>query len=172
MSYERIYREFIEDRREREAGLEVFDKHHITPRCIGGGDEPENIIRLSHGDHLFAHILLARIHGPPLVMPAVRMSGMQKYRGRSSRERYDFLRQLLRREMLGNTRGKGVPRSDAMRARMSEVMKGNQRRPKGSRLSDEHKKRIGDALRGKPKSAEHRAKMSANMMGNAIARRS
>ena len=154
MNYRRVYAEFIADRRGREASLDVFDKHHILPRCVGGGDEPENIIRLAPGDHLFAHVLLARIYGPPLIMPAVRMSGMRRYKGRHSRERYDHLRRLLRREMLGNTRKLGHRgMSEAGRERLSELMRGNQRRPKGTKLTEQHKARIGDALRGKPKRA-------------------
>lgn len=166
MNYERVYASFIEDRRGREAGLVAFDKHHVVPRCLGGGNEPSNIIRLSYPDHLFAHVLLARIHGSPLIMPAVRMSGMRKYNGgRRSRERYDHLRSLLRQEMLGNTRKLGWRgMSEEGRRRLSEHMLGNQRRPRGTKLTPEHRARIGDALRGRPKSEAHRAKMSAYML--------
>jgi hypothetical protein len=37
--------------------------------------------------------------------------------------------------------------------------------PKGSKLSDEHKAHIGDALRGKPKSEAHKAALKANHKG-------
>lgn len=64
MNYSRIYREFIADRRLREHGLTGYtEKHHIKPRSLGGGDEPENLIRLTAGDHFFAHLLLAKAHG-------------------------------------------------------------------------------------------------------------
>jgi hypothetical protein len=148
MDYSRVYRSFIEDRRTREDGLEAFDRHHIVPRCLGGGDEPENIIRLSYADHLFAHVLLAKIHGPPLVMPAVRMSGMSKYNGgRSSRERYSHLRSLLRAEMLGNKRKLGkAGMSEEGRRRLSEARKGNSH-SKGRVLTDTHKARISASMK-------------------------
>lgn len=67
MDYERIYREFIADRRAREVGLTGYtEKHHILPRSLGGGNEPENLIRLTAGDHFFAHLLLAKAHGGKL----------------------------------------------------------------------------------------------------------
>lgn len=64
MDYHRIYREFIKDRREKEPGLTGYTEcHHILPRSLGGGDEPENLIRLTAEDHYFAHLLLAKMHG-------------------------------------------------------------------------------------------------------------
>lgn len=65
MNYERIYSAFILDRRAKENTLcgQYTEKHHILPRALGGGDEPENIIRLTPEDHFFAHLLLAKIHG-------------------------------------------------------------------------------------------------------------
>lgn len=39
------------------------EKHHIVPRCLGGGDCIDNIVRLPPRDHFFAHMLLCRIHG-------------------------------------------------------------------------------------------------------------
>ena len=64
MDYERIYQAFIEDRRLLEPTLtSYFEKHHIAPRSLGGGNERANIIKLTAEDHFFAHLLLAKIHG-------------------------------------------------------------------------------------------------------------
>lgn len=63
MNYQRIYDEFIADRLKKEEEIEgYFEIHHILPRCLGGGDSKKNLIKLTPGDHLFAHQLLARIH--------------------------------------------------------------------------------------------------------------
>ncbi len=61
MDYKSIYSQFIESRRQNppEDG-EYFERHHIVPRCMGGGDEPENIIPLIPEDHFFAHLCLAK----------------------------------------------------------------------------------------------------------------
>jgi len=64
MNYERIYAEFIADRRLKERSLVGYtEKHHIIPRSFGGDDDAKNLIRLTPGDHYFAHECLARIHG-------------------------------------------------------------------------------------------------------------
>ena len=38
--------------------MKGFEVHHILPRCLGGGDEPSNLVRLWPDEHLKAHRLL------------------------------------------------------------------------------------------------------------------
>lgn len=63
MDYQRVYREFIADRKSKPKPEGYTERHHILPRALGGGDEPENIIRLTAEDHYFAHCCLAKIYG-------------------------------------------------------------------------------------------------------------
>lgn len=81
MDYARIYREFIADRKAREPecfsgktyGQRIrvkswvdgvfYQNHHITPISLGGGDKADNIVALTFDEHVFAHLLLAKIHG-------------------------------------------------------------------------------------------------------------
>lgn len=67
MNYSKIYNDFIEDRRKKESQLiesGIYrESHHILPRALGGGDDPENLISLTAEDHYFAHLLLAHIYG-------------------------------------------------------------------------------------------------------------
>jgi hypothetical protein len=63
MNYSRIYAAFIASRRANPpASKEYVEVHHIVPRCMGGGDEPGNLIRLRPDDHFFAHLLLAKAY--------------------------------------------------------------------------------------------------------------
>lgn len=66
MNYEKIYADFIADRRTKEASLiasgEYSERHHITPKSLGGSDSIENLIFLSVTDHISAHAMLAKIH--------------------------------------------------------------------------------------------------------------
>ena len=67
MNYKRIYKEFIADRRKKQKALkasgEYYETHHIKPRSLGGSDHARNLITLTAGDHYFAHLCLAKIHG-------------------------------------------------------------------------------------------------------------
>jgi hypothetical protein len=65
MNYNKIYLRFIEDRKRKEslALKGYFEKHHILPKALGGLNSKENLIYLTASDHLFAHKLLALIHG-------------------------------------------------------------------------------------------------------------
>lgn len=64
MNYERIYCEFIADRRAKEAALLAsgvyVERHHILPKSLGGSNHPSNLIALTAGDHFFAHLCLAK----------------------------------------------------------------------------------------------------------------
>lgn len=88
MDYQRIYDELIADRLRRHPSKgreQGFDLHHIQPRCLGGSNNQYNLISLSYSDHLFAHLLLAKIHGGILSFAFVSMANRQKYKGRASR---------------------------------------------------------------------------------------
>lgn len=104
MDYQRIYSEFIADRKRRESGLIGYtERHHILPRCLDGGDEPENLIRLTPEDHFFAHLLLAKAHGGKLWAPvAFMMSGQRKdYRPIASRRAYGWVARAMAKAMSG-----------------------------------------------------------------------
>ena len=46
MNYQKIYDSIIERSKSRQ--LDCYrEKHHIIPRCIGGGSEKSNIVELS-----------------------------------------------------------------------------------------------------------------------------
>ena len=141
MNYGRVYREFIADRLGKQAQLEVYETHHIRPRCLKGGDEPSNLIRLSAPDHLFAHLLLARIHGGALAFSFIWMLGMQKYAGRRSRRTYEQLRAQHRAHV--SSLRSGASASEVTRQRQSEAAV---RRFKDS----EQLRRHIEARRGRP----------------------
>lgn len=64
MNYQKIYDEFILDRKNKQGQLSgYFERHHILPRSLGGDDSHNNLINLTPSDHFFAHILLSKIYG-------------------------------------------------------------------------------------------------------------
>lgn len=41
---------------------EYSERHHVVPRCMGGSNGKDNIVRLTAREHFIAHKLLVRIH--------------------------------------------------------------------------------------------------------------
>lgn len=59
MNYIRIYEQLIKSRLQEN---EYTERHHIIPKCMGGGDVESNIATLSARKHLIAHKLLCKIY--------------------------------------------------------------------------------------------------------------
>lgn len=63
MNYRKIYDDFIKSRiNVVELESEHYEKHHIIPKCDGGGDNCDNIVRLTPAEHYFAHKLLVKVY--------------------------------------------------------------------------------------------------------------
>ena len=70
MNYQRIHDEIIADSRlSNPVGFQHINKsmgykerHHIIPRCIGGSDDPENLVYLTARRHFIIHRLLTKIY--------------------------------------------------------------------------------------------------------------
>lgn len=62
MNYKTIYGMLIESAINRTVPATYTEKHHILPRCLGGDDSTENIVRLTAREHFVSHRLLAKIY--------------------------------------------------------------------------------------------------------------
>jgi hypothetical protein len=61
MDYQKVYDSIIYRAKERD--LEGYkESHHITPKCLGGTNEVENLVFLTGREHFICHWLLARIY--------------------------------------------------------------------------------------------------------------
>ena len=61
MNYQKIYNQIIERRRIEEPNG-YTETHHIIPRSLGGGDDKDNLVRLTAREHFICHYLLAKIY--------------------------------------------------------------------------------------------------------------
>lgn len=78
MNYSKIYDSFIADRRNKPPVSWMYaETHHIKPRAFGGSDDAANLVRLTPDDHLFAHLLLAKIYGEVMWFAAKAMVDMR-----------------------------------------------------------------------------------------------
>ena len=55
---------------------EYFEKHHIIPKCLGGLNSKNNIVKLTPEEHYLAHLLLVKIYpnNDKLIFAAHRMT--------------------------------------------------------------------------------------------------
>lgn len=74
MNYKQIYNSLIIKAVNRIIDpSEYFEAHHIMPKCIGGTNISENLVKLYPEEHLVAHLLLAKIYDSPKMIYAANM---------------------------------------------------------------------------------------------------
>jgi hypothetical protein len=115
MDYARAY-DFLMQRASGRVLLGYSEKHHIVPKCMGGSDRKENIVRLTAREHFIAHRLLTRLFPevPGVWYALIAMGRIPGVKGRifaSERERAAVAR-------------RGFKYSLESRKKMSEAKKG------------------------------------------------
>ncbi len=171
MNYHRVYSEFIADRLNTQPVKPAyFERHHILPRSLGGGDEASNIIRLTAEDHIFAHLLLARAHESRDMWAAVKFIFGNAVRSCRSPNRRDIRIAAKAKEEFAK-KNTGANNCN-YGTKMSEESKRNLRcKNLGKKLSEDVKRRIGLSHLGKkhpnrkPVSEETKAKIAAAGLG-------
>lgn len=164
MNYQRHYNTLIERARYREA-VGYVERHHVVPRCMGGGDEKSNIVSLTPEEHFVAHQLLVRIH-PETKGLAIAVWRMTFGKNHESSKRYGWLRRK-HSEAIGEVIGKywrGRKRNDFSelhRQRISSAQIGKKR----GEHSPEHKSKLSEAHKGKKLTEEHREKLAIAKLG-------
>lgn len=97
MNYKAIYERFCKARKTRglskESGYEI---HHIIPRSLGGTDDEDNLVKLTHKEHLFAHKLMIKFNNSPEMnlayyfMKYVNKTGSKDYEENRNRRNEEF----------------------------------------------------------------------------------
>jgi len=63
MDYQKIYNNLVESRKNQSVYSDkYYEKHHIVPKCLGGTDDAQNLVKLTYREHFIAHWLLCKIH--------------------------------------------------------------------------------------------------------------
>ena len=62
MNYEAHYNLLVERARDRFPPAGYIEHHHVTPRCMGGTDDPDNLVALTPEEHYLAHLLLVKMY--------------------------------------------------------------------------------------------------------------
>jgi hypothetical protein len=162
MDYAKAYNRLMERAKDRR--LEGYsESHHILPKCMGGGNEPENLARLTAEEHFVAHQLLVKMHPEVrgLIFALVALC-MDRDGVRLNNKLYGWARRRAGDE--SRRRKTGVPRPAYVR---EKIRIGNT----GRVIPSGHRTKTSAALKGRPHSAEHNAKVSAALMGRPGTRR-
>ena len=61
IKYYKTYCNLIEKRLKDKLVDGYFETHHIIPKCVGGSNKRQNLIRLTAKEHFIAHLLLAEM---------------------------------------------------------------------------------------------------------------
>lgn len=152
MNYQRIYDEFIADRRIKEPSLTGYtEKHHVLPRSLGGDNSKENLIKLSAQDHYFAHELLAKIHKGKMSNALWMMTNSKKYK--ASRLMYQSIREQHVKEVSPKLikaitgRKKSQDEINKISQSLRVYFKNNPDAIKGRTFTDEAKRKLSASLK-------------------------
>ena len=165
MNYQKHYDALIDRARDRVLDGYV-ERHHVVPRCLGGGNESSNIVALTAEEHYVAHQLLTRIYSGHSGLLRAAMYMAKRCTGNKA---YGWLRRRFSNHqkiaLLGNKRTLGFRPTAETRAKMSASRMG---RVLNQKQKDAlQKSRIGNKhFLGRKHTPETLAKMSASAMGN------
>jgi len=157
MNYELAYSRLIDRARAREmAGY--IERHHVVPRCLGGGNEKANIVRLPPEEHYVAHQLLVKMYPGNVKLSWAAISMTMTRPGHQARRNklYGWLRRRLAANMIGK---KTRPHSVETKSKMSAASIGRKK-------SDAHCAALGAAKLGRkrgPHSEIHKQRLSTSV---------
>lgn len=158
MNYDKIYNNLIDKARNRTI-KGYYEEHHIIPKCMGGKDSKDNLIKLTGREHFIAHRLLTKIYplNDSLIFALHMMLVSNDLQERPSRN-YEKLK-ILHAEAMSRLH-KGKKLSDKQKKEVSKRFKGkptwNKGLPKeknprtGTNLSEATKQKIAKKAKGGP----------------------
>ena len=154
MNYQKHYDQLIESRKllnRKKSKDEYFERHHISPRCIGGSEEISNFILLTPREHYIAHWLLWKALRISKLAYAFRAIAINlKDKRRLTSKQYERAKLAIKQgDISEETREKMRNRifTKETREKISNALKGKSR-------SEETKNKIANTLTGRKRSPE------------------
>lgn len=167
MNYSQHYNNLINRAKTREL-QDVFEVHHIIPKCLGGDNTSDNLVSLTPEEHYVAHQLLVKIYPQHL---GLKYAAVQMCTGRPNNKLYGWVRRQFIKSVTG------IPKTEQQRAKMSMTRKqlfkegklnhsGENNPYYGKRHTPEEKQRISTVHKDKPKTEEHKRKIAEAQLGS------
>jgi|LakMenEpi03Aug12_release.lakeMendotaPanAssembly.Ray.scaffolds.fasta_scaffold108455_3 hypothetical protein len=156
MNYQKIYEQLTA----KDMIADYTEKHHIIPRCMGGSNNPSNLVLLTPEAHYVAHQLLVKIypHNHKLVYAANMMGNC-----RITNKLYGWLRRKF--SIAASIANKGKTISDEHKAKISASLTGRPSPNKGKSMPDSMRTKLSSTNTGRVVSSKTRAKLSVTNTG-------
>lgn len=136
------------------------EQHHIIPRCMGGGNESDNLVKLTAEEHYVAHQLLIKIYpNNHKLIYAANMMTLNSHGQRINNRLYGWMKKQLSATISQSNKTRTV--SIETRRKKSLSMKGKNTSP----LTIEHKRKLSAARMGKKHSSDTKKKISDSSVG-------
>jgi hypothetical protein len=178
MDYKRIYKDIVDKAQMRTFQVGVYtEKHHITPKSLGGKDRKANLVSLTAREHFICHLLLVKmqVKGSPSYFKMVkaffmmsRVASPLQERSISSRSYFSLkeaFSEACRIQSCGERNSQyGRKRSEASKAKTREtLLRFYLENPSAGKDHAATRAASGKTPRKRkcpPLSTEHRAKIS------------
>lgn len=165
MDYQRHY-DLLIGRSKHRVLAAYTERHHIIPRCLGGGDSAANIVCLLPEEHYLAHLLLVKMHpnNHKLVRAAMMMSGKGSRFLHRSNKFYGWLRRkhsewMKTRVVSSESIEKGAAKN-RLKVRTTEFKEAVRAYHKGRKRPVETGRKISDSHKIRCRTPQFRARMS------------
>ena len=137
MNYIKLYNSIIENAlsKNRSKTDGYFENHHIIPKCFGGSNSKDNMVLLTAKEHFICHALLVEIHRDDFNKYCKMLHAFMLMKGNSKHQR-----RYINSKMY-----------EKIKKEYAEIRRAN---TKGKKLTDEHKSRISESLKGRVMSVE------------------
>lgn len=159
MNYKDHYDKLIYKAKMRTEINQYTENHHIIPRCMGGTDTKDNLVRLTAREHFIAHQLLYKEYRTTKLahawfMMTVNGNGQERH---VTSTQYKSAKLAHIKVLKESMKGSGnhfysKKHTDETKAKISLANK-------GKKHTQEFKDNISTRWKGKPKPAEQRAKI-------------
>lgn len=176
ITYEEFINNILDTRGRFACGEEYHETHHITPKCMGGTNDEDNLIDLFAREHFEAHRLLA-LENPEndkltyawLAMSTLKNEYEKRYK--LTAEEYEEARKAFSMIRKGKpAHNKGVPATDEQKKKQSKIMKekyiGNNNPFYGKTHTEESREKIRKFAMNRPQ--EINEKISNSLKGKFV----
>lgn len=189
--YETWYNNIIKNARKKNIG-EGYEVHHIIPRCFGGDNSQENLVKLTPREHFVCHWILVKMHTGDkrgkminaLYMMRAEGPYQKRYHTKITSRIYQKLREEYAQYISKKNKGrkqpleekikqiaaitgrKRAPFSDEWRAKLSESKKGKNNNRYGVIVSEKTREKMSQKAKGRKQSPETIAKKSEAIRGS------